>query len=210
MSQNETENNDNVIKMPVQNMKKALYKEHIAAKRNAVFGSAIVFLGLFGFINHIVWNSSDEAVSGRGIASTGSGISRTYDAEFEKEMIQLLQDSKEVRFARNPDSLEQFQYGELAGKYRVKMRQGKLKSIELSNAISKVNAEYKKSPLDFLFSQSGRLAVNYNRVDKLDSSKEDGASFETYSLKLGGEEVGKAFFEHNEAGAMVSFRVENN
>ena len=214
MSQEEnqkTDPNDNIIPMPVKNMKKHLYREYLAEKRNALFASALGFLAVFGFVNHILWQSGEESSlsGGRGIASAGSRMQRTYDKDFEQQMLSLLKESTEVRFARQPDSLEQFQYGELAGQYQVKMKEGKLFAIELSQAISKVNAEYKRSSLDFLFAHSERLAVKYSRVDKISEHTADGVVSAVYSLKHQGQEVAKAHFEHNaDGGAMLSFRLE--
>lgn len=211
MSQDEKNSkatDDNVVQMPVQNMKRVLHKEFLSQKRNALLGSFIVFLAIFGFVNHVVWQDPSNVVTGRGVASTGAQFQRTYDKEFEQEMLQHLQEASDVSMGRGPNSLDQFKYGELKGEYKFKLKNGKVLSLELSEAISRANAKYKKSSLDFLLTHSRHLPVEYSQVDKIESEIEDGVTKEAFALKKDGKEVGKAIFTHNQDGGLVSFSVE--
>jgi hypothetical protein len=209
MSHNEThEEKDNVVQMPIRNMKKQLYREHLSQKRLAYLGSFVAFLALFGFVNHMVMNTNESGVTGRGIASAGSHMQRSYDKEFEAQMLGILKEAQNINMGRKPNSLDQFKYGELQGHYRLKLKKGKIRSIELSEAISRIDAKYKKSPLDFLLTHSKHLPVEYTRVDKLNSEVVDGALKESYTLKKGSKEVGVVHFEHNQDGGLVSFVVE--
>lgn len=208
MSHNDTEN-DNVVQMPVQNMKKVLYKEHMLQKRNAFIGSFIVFLAMFGFANHLVWNGGEAGVNGRGIASAdGSIIQRTYNKEFEAEMLALLKESKDISMARKPNAMEQFQFGELKGVYNLKFKRGKIQAVELNESLGYSKAEYEKSPLDFLLTHSDKLPVKYDRVDKISDEIVDGLKKVSFHLTAQGKEVAKAHFQHNKDGKLISFQID--
>lgn len=209
MSQNETQNEeDNVLQMPVKNMKRVLYKEHLLQKRNALLGTFVAFMAVFGFVNHMVWTGGGDTVTGRGVASTGVQFQRTYNKEFEAEMLSLLKNAKDVSMARKPNAMEQFQFGELKGTYNLKFKRGKIQAMKLNESLSPSKAEYSKSALDFLLSHRDKLSVEYDRVDKKTDEIVNGLKVESYALKENGREVAKAHFEHNKEGKLVSFRMD--
>jgi hypothetical protein len=142
----------------------------------------------------------------RGIASVSTGTSEVEDslvrtlAKHELEMSSM---------GRQPSSIESLAFGQLEGKYAVRMANGKLAELEFSDVTSQGDRpKHIDNRGEFLDSHRDILPVAYDKSIKIESLAQGETTLETYQLvNEVSRPVARVEFKLDAAGRMLSMRV---
>ncbi len=210
-------NTDNVIDMTeriqepdakarLKNLKVRFDLEHAKLALSTSLLSVVVLVTL---ANRGLMNSAApvEVVRGaRAIASVSTGTSNAEDI-LVRELAK--HDLNQVSMGRQPSSIESLAFGQLEGKYAVRLEDGKLAELEFSDVTSQGD---RPKHIDdrgvFLDSHRDILPVAYDKSIRIDSQSSHGTTTEIYQLvNEVSRPVANVEFHLDSAGRMLSMRV---
>ena len=142
----------------------------------------------------------------RGIASVSTGTSEVEDSlvrTLAKHELDL------NSMGRQPSSIESLAFGQLEGKYAVRMANGKLAELEFSDVTSQGDhPKHIDNRAAFLDSHRDLLPVAYDKTIKIESQAQGETTLETYQLvNEVSRPVARVEFKLDAAGRMLSMRV---
>ncbi len=148
----------------------------------------------------------EEVKQTRGIASVSTGTS-----ESEDSLVRTLakHDLDSQAMGRKPSSIEELAFGQLEGKYAVRLANGKLAELEFSDVTSQGDRpKHIDDRGNFLDSHRDLMPVSFDKSIKIDSVAQGDATLETYQLIDGvSRPVANVEFKLDAAGRMLSMRV---
>jgi hypothetical protein len=147
-----------------------------------------------------------EIKSSRGIASVSTGTSDTEDSLVHSLAKHELD---QASIGRQPSSIESLAFGQLEGKYAVRLANGKLAELEFSDVTSQGDRpKHIDDRANFLDSHRDLLPVAYDKSIMIESQKSGEATLETYQLvNEVSRPVANVEFRLDSAGRMLSMRV---
>jgi hypothetical protein len=148
-----------------------------------------------------------EMKPSRAIASVPTGTS-----DAEDSLVQTLAKhelSADSSMGRQPSSIESLAFGQLEGKYAVRLANGKLSELEFSDVTSQGDRpKHIDDRGHFLDSHRDILPVAYDKSIKIDSQTTGDSTLETYQLvNEVSRPVANVEFRLDAAGRMLSMRV---
>gem|GEM_PF-2929678 len=147
-----------------------------------------------------------EVKQTRGIASVSTGTS-----EVEDSLVRTLakHDLDSQAMGRKPSSIEELAFGQLEGKYAVRMANGKLAELEFSDVTSQGDRpKHIDDRGSFIDSHRDLLPVSFDKSIKIDSVAQGETTVETYQLiNEVSRPVANVEFKLDAAGRMLSMRV---
>jgi hypothetical protein len=142
----------------------------------------------------------------RGIASVSTGTS-----DVEDSLVRTLakHDLDSQSIGRQPSSIESLAFGQLEGKYAVRMADGKLAELEFSDVTSQGDRpKHIDDRAGFLDSHRDLLPVAFDKPIKIESQVRGETTVETYQLiNEVSRPVANVEFKLDAAGRMLSMRV---
>lgn len=196
---------NNVVNLPRENARRVQFMK--LRENNRVVTAASIFsvMAIVTLLNHTLLEVKKVAqtdVSGRGIASVGSAASVSYDKAWQDKLAQDLTktiQSERVIMARNPSQLDQFRFGELEGKYAVKISpEGVVQELALASPDREPNML--KDPQAFLEKNSQVLGFASVEVKAVDASH-----YEFTDAK--GVSIAQADFELDAQNRLLSLKI---
>ena len=128
-----TSQTSNVLYLPRRSMKRVLALKSRERRTQVLSGSILSVLALALILNQkfVYQNETSEIVQDRGVASMGGAMPQVDSAWQSKLAYELEKDfnSDNTVLGRKPQSLDQFQYGALAGRYGFEMQGDQLKRV---------------------------------------------------------------------------------
>jgi hypothetical protein len=189
----------------LKNLKVRFDLEHAKIALSTSLLSVVVLVTLAN--RNIMTNGAAEPVrQSRGIASVPTGTS-----EAEDNLVRTLakHDLDEASIGRQPSSIESLAFGQLEGKYAVRLANGKLSELEFSDVTSQGDRpKHIDDRGEFLDSHRDILPVAYDKSIKIDSQNLGETTLETYQLvNEVSRPVANVEFRLDAAGRMLSMRV---
>lgn len=155
--------------------------------------------------SNMLSGSHSETTQSRGVASVQTGTSAWEDRLAEKLASTSLKQEAEI--GRTPSSTEQFTFGALEGKYAVRFENGKVRELEFANPQSEQHPIIVVDRAAFLKSYGSVLPVQFEKVEKVDSTQESAQTLEHYNLlDANGHFVGAVEFTLDSTNRLLSMR----
>lgn len=155
---------------------------------------------------NLMTNEQPREVGSRGIASVPTGTS-----EAEDSLVKSLakHELASTALGRQPSSVEALAFGQLEGKYAVRLANGKLSELEFSDATAQGD---RPKQIDdrgaFLDSHRDVLPVAYDKSIKVDSQMQGDNVVETYQLiNPVSRPVANVEFKLDSSGRLLAMRV---
>ena len=167
---------------------------------------SIVVLVTLANRNMMQTTAPEDMKPTRGIASVSTGTSDVEDT-LVRTLAKHELDSSSL--GRKPSSIEALAFGQLEGKYAVRMANGKLAELEFSDVTSQGDRpKHIDNRGEFLDSHRDLLPVAYDKSMKVESLAQGESTLETYQLlNEVSRPVGKVEFKLDAAGRLLSMRV---
>ena len=212
-------NKDNVIDMTeriqepdarerLKNLKVRFDLEHAKIALSTSLLSVVVLVTLAN--RNIMSNTEPVEIvkQARGIASVPTGTSDVEDI-LVRELAK--KDLHASGIGRKPSSIEALAFGQLEGKYAVRLENGKISELEFSDVTSQGDRpKHIEDRAGFLDSHRDLLPVAYDKSIKIDSevAAQAGETTEVYQLVNSvSRPVASVEFRLDSAGRMLSMRV---
>lgn len=189
----------------MKNLKVRFDLEHAKIALSTSLLSVVVLMTL---ANRNLMNNSvpEEMKQSRAIASVPTGTS---DAEDMLVRALAKHELSSTSIGRQPSSIEALAFGQLEGKYAVRLANGKISELEFSDVTSQ--GDHPKHIDDrgnFLDTHRDILPVAYDKSIKIDSQVSGNSTLETYQLvNEVSRPVANVEFVLDAAGRMLSMRV---
>ncbi len=210
-------NKDNVIDMTeriqepdakerLKHLKVRFDLEHAKLALSTSLLSVVVLVTL---ANRGLMNSAEPVEIVRGSRSIASVPTGTTDAEDLLVRQMAKKDLNQVALGRKPSSIEALAFGQLEGKYAVRLENGKLAELEFSDVTSQ--GDHPKHIDDrgtFLDSHRDVLPVAYDKSIRIDSTSTNGLTTEIYQLvNEVSRPVANVEFHLDSVGRLLSMRI---
>lgn len=193
--------NDNVIPFPKEQAVRVRVRERHTHQK-AVLALSILSVLMLSVLSNQWLTRPTSSTNSRSIASVGS-VSSVADVKWEHELARELSRSKGVgaHLAEKPSLRDELVFGELEGRYGVRMKDGRVESIEYSTARDGETPLVLKDRAAFLMKYRSLLSVDYDQAGLVGSA--DGQ--ETWNLLGDGRTiVGQAKFQLDAEGRVLS------
>lgn len=192
--------NDNVIQFPKEQVVRVRLQERNSQRRSVLALSILSVLMLSVISNQWLMRSSEQAHS-RGIASVG-GATAVSDVKWEHELANSLSTAKGVsgNLAERPSLRDELVFGELEGRYGVRVKDGRVEALEYTSREGETALELKDRAA-FLMKYRPVLSVNFSQAGLASSAQ----GVETWNL-MGSDKtiVGTAKFSMDSSGRVTS------
>ncbi len=178
--------------------------EHAKIALSTSLLSVVVLVTLAN--RNLMNNAPTEMKASRGIASVSTGTSEIEDS-LVRSLAKHELDSNSM--GRQPSSIEALAFGQLEGKYAVRMANGKLAELEFSDVTSQGDRpKHIDDRIGFLDSHRDLLPVAFDKSIKIDSQAQGESTIETYQLiNEVSRPVASVEFKLDAAGRLLSMRV---
>lgn len=161
-------------------MKRVLALKSRERRTQVLSGSILSVLALALILNQkfVYQNETSEIVQDRGVASMGGAMPQVDSAWQSKLAYELEKDfnSDNTVLGRKPQSLDQFQYGALAGRYGFEMQGDQLKRVFPLNENNKLVIDNK-----ILLQEMGKALAVGNDWSHVTTSYKDKSKVEVYA-----------------------------
>lgn len=194
--------NDNVIQFPKEQAVRVRLQERNTQRRSVLALSILSVLMLSVISNQWLTKSSEQAHS-RGIASVGEVT--ISNVKWEHELANTLSSAKGVsgNMAERPSLRDELVFGELEGRYGVRIKDGRVESLEYT-AREGESALGLKDRSAFLMKYRSVLAVNFDQAGLASSAP----GTETWNLMNSDKTiVGTAKFSLDQSGNVTSINL---
>lgn len=197
--------NDNVIQFPKEQAIRVRLRERNTRQKSVLALSILSVLMLSVLSNQWLTRTNDQ-VHSRGIASVGPAASVS-DVKWEHELASQLSNGKGVtgNMAERPSLRDELVFGDLEGRYGVRIKDGRVESLEYTAANREGETALElKDRSAFLMKYRSVLAVNFAQAGL--ASKADGQ--EVWNL-LGSDKtiVGTAKFSMDASGRVTAITL---
>lgn len=211
-------NKDNVIDMTERiqepsakaRLKKLKVRFDLEHAKLALSTSLLSVVVLVTLANRNLMNTTEQVQvvqGGRGIASVSTGTSNNEDV-LVRELAK--KDLNESALGRKPSSVETLAFGQLEGKYAVRLENGKLAELEFSDVTSQGDhPKHIDDRINFLDAHRDILPVAYDKSIRIETASVNGTTTEVYQLvNEVSRPVANVEFRLDSAGRMLSMRVD--